>query len=874
MTDRSPRPTQTQYDVFISHSSADKTVAKDLKSALERFPRPLFGGVAHRVFLDEHGLRTGDAVWEQLEAALGASRHLLVLASPAAKTSEGVARELCAWRADSTRHRVLIALSSGCISWDEGRADFDPQRTNAVPQGLLGAYGTLPKWADVSGKNAQQLSRHPRHWSPELRDQLCQLVGAIRGVSTDQVRRAYRLARALPILVLLIVVALVGWIAISEHWRAREQQLEASLESGFHELGQHRLDAARDHFEDVMRARADDPEPLAGIALVELAANRPEAALTRIDAWSATRKQQPALMVVRADALRRLHRDDEAAALDVDLATNGSALECYLRSVIELDRRDRGLPARADPHRLARLAVQRSTKQRALFHFQLARAAAATGDRAEAVDVADTIERHWPTHAQSRFYAAVALRFADPQRTLAIFEDLASRPTANAHDHANLAQALLDQNRVDAADAAADRAIRLDGGAANALRRELKARVMLARFEASKRPADLEALVAWLHGSCADHPGSAGLLNRLGHALALQGRSEEAIATMQLAIAAGSDDAATFQNLGALVRETQPAEAHALFERAVAAHRRQGTDATMSRLALARAMLEDDGTRGEGLAELTRLHTETGSTAVGMELARTLLEDGRASAADDVLAAMQVHRAELGPVLMLRSALAAARGRWSETRHLLGDWEPPLADRGTADAVVKMLTMAGDFASADRLLVRLRSAGHETDDGLAMVSAFKSAHADVRARTAGTYVDGGDRGSDLVLGIAATALEDWGQAAHSFLRARDALAPFEVMAASAAARVALSPQVEPRAKVRAAYSRFARDVVNAMLTRERASQHPERRLRASLRLLAEVPGLVSTREPGARNGLPLAEQEAWASAWREWDRYR
>ena len=72
--------------VFISHSSHDKWVARQISGLLEKD--------GHSTFLDEKDIRTGESIDASIQKHLKDSDHLLILITPASLTSHWVFVEL------------------------------------------------------------------------------------------------------------------------------------------------------------------------------------------------------------------------------------------------------------------------------------------------------------------------------------------------------------------------------------------------------------------------------------------------------------------------------------------------------------------------------------------------------------------------------------------------------------------------------------------------------------------------------------------------------------------------------------------------------------------------------------------------------------
>lgn len=72
--------------IFVSHSSHDKWVARQISRLLE--------GEGHQTFLDEKDIKTGDSIDASIQTHLKDSDHLVLLISPASITSHWVFIEL------------------------------------------------------------------------------------------------------------------------------------------------------------------------------------------------------------------------------------------------------------------------------------------------------------------------------------------------------------------------------------------------------------------------------------------------------------------------------------------------------------------------------------------------------------------------------------------------------------------------------------------------------------------------------------------------------------------------------------------------------------------------------------------------------------
>src|SRR6201999_4413249 len=113
------------YDAFISYSHAgDKPIAAALQSAVQKLGKPWYRRRALRVFRDDTSLSATPGLWPSIEQALGASRYLILLASPEAARSHWVGKEIAYWLEHKSADTLLIALTDGSLAWDDAASDF------------------------------------------------------------------------------------------------------------------------------------------------------------------------------------------------------------------------------------------------------------------------------------------------------------------------------------------------------------------------------------------------------------------------------------------------------------------------------------------------------------------------------------------------------------------------------------------------------------------------------------------------------------------------------------------------------------------------------------------------------------------------------
>ena len=212
------------YDAFISYSHQhDKLLGPALQAGLERFATPWYRPGTLRVFRDEASLSASTALWPSIEEALQSSDWFILLASPAAASSEWVDREVRWWLDHHGTERLLVLGTGPGLAWDERRKDWAAGAP--VPPSLRGVFGGEPRWVDLTGTPR-------RRGVPAIpAERLAEVAAPIRGLSKDMMigehlrkhRHAMRLAwgAAAFLLVAAVSLAVVAVVAI----RARQQAI-------------------------------------------------------------------------------------------------------------------------------------------------------------------------------------------------------------------------------------------------------------------------------------------------------------------------------------------------------------------------------------------------------------------------------------------------------------------------------------------------------------------------------------------------------------------------------------------------------------------------------------------------------------------------
>ncbi len=141
------------YDAFVSYSHhADGKLAPAIQNGLQRLAKPWNRRRALEVFRDDTSLSVNPHLWTSITEALDSSAWFVLMASPAAASSEWVNMEVEHWLAggDGRADRILPVLTGGVWEW-EGTGFSDA--TTAVPPALHGVFTEEPRHLDLSWAN-------------------------------------------------------------------------------------------------------------------------------------------------------------------------------------------------------------------------------------------------------------------------------------------------------------------------------------------------------------------------------------------------------------------------------------------------------------------------------------------------------------------------------------------------------------------------------------------------------------------------------------------------------------------------------------------------------------------------------------------------
>ncbi|MFI1328248.1 toll/interleukin-1 receptor domain-containing protein [Streptomyces rochei] len=273
------------YGVFLSYSGdRDRQWLPHLQRVIEKQSRPWYKPPRIRVFLDYSGVSIGPQLWAKIQAGLARSDWLVVLASPEARASVWVDREIEWWLEHRSVDTILLVVTAGQLVWDERRGDWDPGLSTALPARLAGRFEQQPVWKFVDlrrlGSGADSL--------PDIDGVAFGIASVVRGLPEDELkseglrdtRRNLRTARIAAAVLgfLFLVASTVSVIAVVERAEATRQRDHAVAQQL---ITQSSSLAIRDPFGARLKALAAwriDPSPETRLAVIDATVN-PESGL-------------------------------------------------------------------------------------------------------------------------------------------------------------------------------------------------------------------------------------------------------------------------------------------------------------------------------------------------------------------------------------------------------------------------------------------------------------------------------------------------------------------------------------------------------------------------------------------------------------------
>jgi len=224
-----------RYGAFLSYSHAvDGKLAPAIQNGLHRFAAPLLQLRATRVFRDKASLSANPGLWSAIKEALAQSEYFILLASPEAARSEWVGREIDYWCRHKPIDQMLLVVTDGEIAWEDSAADFDWNKTTALPDRLSKMFKEEPRWLDLRwARTDTDVSLN----NLRFRDCVADLSSPLRGQPKDELigedvrqnRRTRLLVRSAigSLATLLLLVSIAAFTVFQQRQEVKTQRDQA-----------------------------------------------------------------------------------------------------------------------------------------------------------------------------------------------------------------------------------------------------------------------------------------------------------------------------------------------------------------------------------------------------------------------------------------------------------------------------------------------------------------------------------------------------------------------------------------------------------------------------------------------------------------------
>lgn len=227
-----------QYDVFISYkrdsdqSVGDSKLAEAVERGLTRLKGPLFRTRTLNVFRDTSDLAAYPNLWQSVANALDASKYLLLVASPEARDSDWINREVQHWKVHKPPGYVLIAWAAGDLKWNRAGGGFDPCRTTCLPpaafQGLFTSEPNAVDFRWVRGMPRWRLRLGNRQFLNKIAEIAAPLHGKSKKELYDSERHRQRRMRFAAVLTVSLLLSSVTFGIYQTHRADAEQTVAVS----------------------------------------------------------------------------------------------------------------------------------------------------------------------------------------------------------------------------------------------------------------------------------------------------------------------------------------------------------------------------------------------------------------------------------------------------------------------------------------------------------------------------------------------------------------------------------------------------------------------------------------------------------------------
>ncbi len=232
----------------------------------------------------------------------------------------------------------------------------------------------------------------------------------------------------------------------------RRDRVESAITDGYLELGEASAADARACFERALDEQADCVEAIAGVVMSYLAEGKQHDALGVLDAHPQFEAHHPSLRFLRAGALERLGRRDDAERIVTETPQPADAIDCFLAGIHELERGHGGAKD-AFPRALALIerADRLSPIARHIYVAGLAHATYHCNDHERAAQVGEKLITLWPKAPSSWHWRGFATQVIDRPTAEASFRKALELGSRSASTHSDLAHALAERGAMDEA---------------------------------------------------------------------------------------------------------------------------------------------------------------------------------------------------------------------------------------------------------------------------------------------------------------------------------------------------------------------------------------------------------------------------------------
>ena len=215
------------YDAFLSYSHVDAWAAERFQRALQSFACPWHRRRTVRVFRDTSNLAAEPALWDAVSGAMERSRYFILLASPGARNSPWVNREVEHWLSFRPADSLILVRLGGALPWDPDKNNSERKGGGALPPALEGLFSSEPLYVDLSAVTTFKLR------DQAYRNAVAPVAARLRGIELDEILgedlRVHRQKRFLAAAAVIVIVALAVLAGLTyerglRETRAKEQQ--------------------------------------------------------------------------------------------------------------------------------------------------------------------------------------------------------------------------------------------------------------------------------------------------------------------------------------------------------------------------------------------------------------------------------------------------------------------------------------------------------------------------------------------------------------------------------------------------------------------------------------------------------------------------